>query len=141
MVPTHISGLNRSKFAFSTLSFQKNTKFNLQLSNMRDRVCQEVVRSLLEPIFEQKFHETSYGSRPERNCHQAIEKILEYHQQGYNVVLDADIKGFFDNIPFNIVKGFKMKSFEKRFTVVVPLAEPFRNSNAIILTLSKSHTI
>ena len=75
----------------------------LGIPAVRDRVCQEVVRSLLEPIFEQKFHETSYGSRPGRNCHQAIEKILEYHQQGYNVVLDADIKGFFDNIPFKVI--------------------------------------
>ena len=38
MVPTHISGLNRSKLAFSTLSFQNNTKFNLQLSNMSLRL-------------------------------------------------------------------------------------------------------
>ena len=51
----------------------------LGIPAVRDRVCQEVVRTLLEPIFEQKFHETSYGFRPVRSCHQAIEKILEYH--------------------------------------------------------------
>jgi group II intron reverse transcriptase/maturase len=75
----------------------------LGIPAVRDRVCQEVVRSLLEPIFEQKFHETSFGFRPERNCHQAIEKVLEYHRQGYKIVLDADIKGFFDNIPLKVI--------------------------------------
>ena len=75
----------------------------LGIPAVRDRVCQEVVRSLLEPIFEQKFHDNSFGFRPGRNCHHAIETILDYHQQGYKVVLDADIKGFFDNIPLKVI--------------------------------------
>lgn len=70
---------------------------------VRDRICQEVIRSLLNPIFEREFHESSFGFRPGRNCHQAIEAVLELHQQGYNVVLDADVKGFFDNIPLHVI--------------------------------------
>ncbi len=70
---------------------------------VRDRICQEVVRSLLSPIFEREFHESSFGFRPERNCHQAIEAVLDLHRQGYKVVLDADIKGFFDNIPLHVI--------------------------------------
>ncbi|MDM8537998.1 group II intron reverse transcriptase/maturase [Desulfobacterales bacterium HSG17] len=70
---------------------------------VRDRICQEVVRSILSPIFEREFHDFSFGFRPERNCHQAIEALLELHGQGYKVVLDADIKGFFDNIPFYVI--------------------------------------
>jgi group II intron reverse transcriptase/maturase len=77
----------------------------LGIPAVRDRVCQEVVRSLLNPIFEQKFHDSSFGFRPGRNCHQAIECVLDLHQQGYNVVLDADIKGFFDNIPLSAIMG------------------------------------
>ncbi|MEO2025325.1 MAG: hypothetical protein ABGZ23_05515, partial [Fuerstiella sp.] len=41
-------------------------------------------------IFEAKFHDHSFGFRPERSCHQAVEKVLELGQQGYRYVLDAD---------------------------------------------------
>lgn len=70
---------------------------------VRDRVAQEVIRRLLAPIFEPQFHDSSYGFRPERNCHQAIEKVLQYHREGYRYVLDADIAGFFDNLPHSII--------------------------------------
>ncbi len=70
---------------------------------VRDRVAQEVLRRLLAPVFEPQFHEASYGFIKGRNCHQAIEKVLEYHSQGYRVVLDADVKGFFDNIPHPVI--------------------------------------
>lgn len=70
---------------------------------VRDRVAQEVLRRLLAPIFEPLFHDASYGFIPGRNCHQAIERVLELHRQGYTVVLDADIQGFFDNIPHKII--------------------------------------
>jgi group II intron reverse transcriptase/maturase len=70
---------------------------------VRDRVAQEVVRRLLAPIFEPKFHECSCGFIAGRNCHMAIERVLELHRLGYRVVLDADIQGFFDNIPHPII--------------------------------------
>ena len=70
---------------------------------VRDRVAQEVLRRLLSPIFEPLFHDASYGFRPGRKCHDAIQRVLALHQQGYTVVLDADIKGFFDNIPHRVI--------------------------------------
>lgn len=70
---------------------------------VRDRVAQEVIRRLLAPIFEPQFHENSYGFIKGRNCHQAIEQVLELHRQGYRVVLDADIQGFFDNLSHRII--------------------------------------
>lgn len=70
----------------------------LGIPAVRDRVAQEVLRRLLSPIFELRFHDHSYGFRPRRGCHQAVEKVREIHRQGYRVVLDADIKGFFDNL-------------------------------------------
>lgn len=75
----------------------------LGIPTVRDRVAQEVIRTLLEPIFEPTFSEDSYGFRPGRNAHQAIERILELHQMGYCWVVDADIKGFFDNIPHELI--------------------------------------
>jgi RNA-directed DNA polymerase len=70
---------------------------------VRDRVAQEVMRRLLAPIFEPQFHDASFGFIPKRNCHQAIERVLELHGQGYRVVLDADIQGFFDQIPHQVI--------------------------------------
>jgi RNA-directed DNA polymerase len=70
---------------------------------VRDRVAQEVVRLILSPLFERIFHDDSYGFRPNRNCHQALERILELHRLGYTHVLDADIKGFFDNLPHSVI--------------------------------------
>ena len=70
---------------------------------VRDRVAQEVLRSLLAPIFEPQFHHCSFGFIPKRNCHMAIEQLLEFHREGFTHVLDADIKGFFDNIPHEVI--------------------------------------
>jgi RNA-directed DNA polymerase len=68
-----------------------------------DRVAQEVLRQLLSPLFERIFHDDSYGFRPARSCHQAIQRVVELQRQGYTHVLDADIKGFFDNIPQTVI--------------------------------------
>jgi RNA-directed DNA polymerase len=75
----------------------------LGIPAVRDRVAQEVLRLLLSPLFEPIFHDDSYGFRPARNCHQAVERVLELHRLGYMQVLDADIQGFFDNIPFPVI--------------------------------------
>jgi group II intron reverse transcriptase/maturase len=77
----------------------RGTKFRpLGIPAVRDRVAQEVLRRLLSPVFEVRFHDHSYGFRPGRNCHAAVEKVLELGRQGYRWVLDADISGFFDNL-------------------------------------------
>ena len=70
---------------------------------VRDRIAQEVLRRLLTPLFEPLFHEQSYGFRPGRSCHDALRKVDELHKAGYRFVLDADISGFFDNIPHDVI--------------------------------------
>jgi RNA-directed DNA polymerase len=75
----------------------------LGIPAVRDRVAQEVIRQLLSPLFEQIFHNDSFGFRPGRGSHLAVERVLQLHQQGYKFVLDADIKGFFDNIPHAVI--------------------------------------
>lgn len=68
---------------------------------VRDRIAQEVLRILLSPIFERHFHDSSFGFRPGRSCHQALNRALKLHRTGLTVVLNADIRGFFDNISFD----------------------------------------
>lgn len=75
----------------------------LGIPAVRDRVAQEVLRLLLSPLFERLFHDDSYGFIPGRNCHQALERVLELHQLGHLHVFDADIQGFFDNIPHEVI--------------------------------------
>jgi RNA-directed DNA polymerase len=75
----------------------------LGIPAVRDRVAQEVLRQLLSPLFERIFHNDSYGFRPARGCPMAVERVVELHRLGYTFVLDADIKGFFDNIPQDII--------------------------------------
>jgi RNA-directed DNA polymerase len=75
----------------------------LGIPAVRDRVAQEVLRLLLDPLFERVFHDDSYGFRKGRNCHQAVLRVLQLHRQGYTYVLDADIQGFFDNIPHPVI--------------------------------------
>lgn len=82
----------------------KGTKFRpLGIPAVRDRVAQEVLRRLLNPIFEAKFHDHSYGFRPGRSCHQAVEQVMELGRQGYRYLLDADISGFFDNLTHSAI--------------------------------------
>jgi len=84
----------------------KGTKLRpLGIPAVRDRVAQEVIRRLLEPIFEPLFHDCSFGFRPGRSCHMAIERVLSFHGEGDRVTLDADIAGFFDNIPHELIVG------------------------------------
>jgi RNA-directed DNA polymerase len=76
----------------------------LGIPAVRDRVAQEVIRRLLQPIFERLFHDASFGFRPGRNCHMALNRVMALHGQGYRVILDADIKAFFDELPQAIIK-------------------------------------
>ena len=70
----------------------------LGIPTVRDRVVQMAAKLVVEPIFEADFLECSYGFRPKRSATQALEAIRKAGNRGYNFVLDADIKGYFDNI-------------------------------------------
>lgn len=65
---------------------------------VRDRVVQQSLRIVMEPIFEQKFKDCSFGFRPNRDCHKAIAKVEEYIRAGNVWVVEVDIENFFDSI-------------------------------------------
>ena len=65
---------------------------------IRDRIVQAATKILLEPIFEADFLDCSYGFRPGRSAHAALEEVRKGTNRGYKFVLDADISGYFDNI-------------------------------------------
>ena len=76
----------------------KGSKRPLGIPAVRDRVVQMATKMVIEPIFEADFKECSYGFRPKKNCHQALEEIRIQTRNGYCWIIDADIKGYFDNI-------------------------------------------
>jgi RNA-directed DNA polymerase len=71
---------------------------NLGIPTVTDRVIQQAINQVLIPIFEQKFSDSSYGFRPNRDCHKAIKKSLEYLNEGYTVIVDIDLEKFFDKV-------------------------------------------
>jgi len=70
----------------------------LGIPTVRDRVVQAAAKLILEPIFEVGFKDCSYGFRPSRSTTQALEKIRETANRGFNYVLDADIRDYFGSI-------------------------------------------
>jgi len=71
----------------------------LGIPTVRDRVVQTAMRNVLEPIFESRFAEHSYGFRPERGCKDALRRVRGLIDAGHLHVVDADLKGYFDTIP------------------------------------------
>ena len=71
----------------------------LGIPTVRDRVVQAAIRNVVEPIFERDFAEHSYGFRPGRGCKDALRQVDAWLKAEYTIVVDADIKSFFDHIP------------------------------------------
>jgi RNA-directed DNA polymerase len=71
----------------------------LGIPAVKDRIAQKAVQIVIEPIFERMFLDTSYGFRPGRSAKDALKEVEKNLNEGYTHVVDADIKGYFDNIP------------------------------------------
>ena len=71
----------------------------LGIPTIRDRVAQMAVKLIIEPIFEADFCPNSYGFRPKKSAHDAVDEIAEALHQGYTQVIDADLSKYFDSIP------------------------------------------
>jgi len=71
----------------------------LGITTIRDRVAQMAVKLVIEPIFEADFCETSYGFRPKKSAHDAVEDVTYALNTGYTEVIDADLSKYFDTIP------------------------------------------
>ena len=71
----------------------------LGIPTIRDRVAQMAVKLVIEPIFEADFCPNSYGFRPKKSAHDAVDAIAEALYRGYTEVIDADLSKYFDSIP------------------------------------------
>jgi group II intron reverse transcriptase/maturase len=75
----------------------------LGIPAVRCRVAQEVIRALIDPIFEPTFHDSSHGFRRHRSGHTAMAQLVAWHRQGYRGGVDAALKGFLDSIPHPLI--------------------------------------
>ena len=86
----------------------------LGIPTVKDRIVQMAVLLVLEPIFEADFVDSSYGFRPGRSAHQAVDEIREQLQAGRREVYDADLQGYFDTIPHDqLLKCVRMRVVDR----------------------------
>lgn len=71
---------------------------NLGVPTVTDRFIQQAIAQILTPIYEEQFHDHSYGFRPNRGAHQAVQKALEMMNDGHNWIVDIDLEKFFDTV-------------------------------------------
>lgn len=68
-----------------------------------DRMIQQAIVQVIQPVFEATFSENSYGFRPKRNAQQAIKKARDYYDEGYTQVVDIDLAKYFDTVNHDIL--------------------------------------
>jgi RNA-directed DNA polymerase len=119
----------------------------LGIPTIGDRVVQMATLLILEPIFEADFLDCSYGFRPGRSAHQALEEIRGHLKAGYEAVYDADLKGYFDSIPHDklqaclrmrIADGAVLKLI--RMWLEAPVVEASKKGGAPKVSRSKQGT-
>lgn len=108
---------------------KKNGKMRpLGVPAFNDKLVQEVVRTVLEAIYEVSFEHTSHGFRPQRSCHTALAQIQKTYN-GATWFIEGDIKGFFDNINHDVlIRTLEERISDDRF---IRLIRKFLNAGYI----------
>ena len=91
-----------------------------------DRMVQQAVVQVLQPIFEQTFSNSSYGFRPKRNAHQAVHQAKKYYEEGYRYVVDLDLEKYFDTVNHDLM--IKMVRETIKDEAVIALIRKFLKS-------------
>lgn len=93
----------------------------LGISCYEDKLVEKAIAQILEQIYEPKFYKESFGFRPGRNCHMAVREIIEmvqYRKTSY--VVEADIRGFFDNVSHEwLMKMLEHDIADRRFLEII----------------------
>jgi group II intron reverse transcriptase/maturase len=95
-----------------------------------DRMVQQAMVQILQPVFEQTFSDSSYGFRPKRNAHQAIQRAKRYYEEGYTCVVDLDLAKYFDTVHHDLL--IKMVRETVKDESVIALIRKFLKSGVMI---------
>lgn len=89
----------------------------LGVPTVADRMVQQALLQVLDPLFEPDFRPFSYGFRPNRNAHQAVLQAQTYINEGYQHVVDIDLKSFFDEVDHAILLDLLYKKVKCQQTM------------------------
>lgn len=92
-------------------------KRKLGIPTVTDRIIQQAMVQKLSPIFERQFSEFSYGFRPNKSAHQAIEQARQYIEEGYEFVVDLDLEKFFDRVQHDKLMSLIAKTITDKPTL------------------------
>jgi group II intron reverse transcriptase/maturase len=97
-------------------------KRQLGLPCLRDKIVQEAIRMMLEPIFEVEFHDNSYGFRPHRCTRHAVTRCQQMMHSGFSWVIEGDVKACFDEISHKaILRVLREKVIDNKFLDLMTL--------------------
>ena len=105
-------------------------KRSLGIPTVVDRVIQQAIAQILSPIYEKQFSPNSYGFRPKRNAHQALNKCRNYVTDGYKYAVDMDLEKFFDTVHQS--KLIEVLSRTVKDGRVVSLIHKYLNAGVVI---------
>jgi len=95
-----------------------------------DRVIQQAITQILSPIYEKQFSTNSYGFRPKRSAHQALNKCKDYITDGYKYAVDMDLEKFFDTV--NHSKLMEVLSRTVQDGRVISLIHKYLNAGVVV---------
>ena len=105
----------------------KAEKRPLGIPTIRDRIVQECMRIVLEPIFEAQFFKHSYGFRPMRDTAMALERIVSNtHDTGYHWIVEGDISKYFDRIDHRVTPPDPRRSPARPIWTAAPPSPSFQ---------------
>ena len=105
-------------------------KRNLGIPTVVDRVIQQAIAQILSPVYEKQFSSNSYGFRPKRNAHQALNQCKSYITDGYRYAVDMDLEKFFDTV--NQSKLIEVLSRTVKDGRVISLIHKYLNAGVVI---------
>jgi len=111
------------------ISKEKGTR-NLGIPTVVDRVIQQAIAQILSPVYEKQFSSNSYGFRPRRNAHQALNRCRNYITDGYKYAVDMDLEKFFDTV--NQSKLIEVLSRTVPDGRVISLIHKYLNAGVVI---------
>jgi group II intron reverse transcriptase/maturase len=90
--------------------------------NVVDRIVQQAVHQVLSPHYEPTFHDRSHGFRPGRSCHTAIKQAKQDLEDGYDWVVDIDLRKFFDEVSHDrLISRLEQRIADRRVTWLIRL--------------------
>ncbi|MDM1409129.1 group II intron reverse transcriptase/maturase, partial [Myroides sp. DF42-4-2] len=102
----------------------------LGIPTVVDRLVQQSISQVLSPIYEQEFHPSSHGFRPNKSCHTALQEVINHLDERYHYVVDLDLEKFFDTV--NHSKLIEILSKKVKDPQVISLIHKYLNAGVVI---------